>query len=205
MMAFGAFLHKGAFCRSYFNLLDLLVVGVSLVSFGIQYGHFQWKMSVQATEWSALNCCVFCLQIICHFSGEDIEDSACASTSPSHQQSQRTQSQTALSFHLELSCVNVCLNEELRSCFLKLSLISLFMQHVVQCVFVAIRTIGNIMIVTTLLQFMFACIGVQLFKVRRHQNDVNMSAGQAFIKLFCLQGKFYRCTDDAKSSPEDCR
>lgn len=38
-------------------------------------------------------------------------------------------------------------------------------QHVVQCVFVAIRTIGNIMIVTTLLQFMFACIGVQLFKV----------------------------------------
>jgi hypothetical protein len=40
------------------------------------------------------------------------------------------------------------------------------LQHVVQCVFVAIRTIGNIMIVTTLLQFMFACIGVQLFKVR---------------------------------------
>lgn len=39
------------------------------------------------------------------------------------------------------------------------------LQHVVQCVFVAIRTIGNIMIVTTLLQFMFACIGVQLFKV----------------------------------------
>ena len=40
------------------------------------------------------------------------------------------------------------------------------MQHVVQCVFVAIRTIGNIVIVTTLLQFMFACIGVQLFKVQ---------------------------------------
>lgn len=39
------------------------------------------------------------------------------------------------------------------------------LQHVVQCVFVAIRTIGNIVIVTTLLQFMFACIGVQLFKV----------------------------------------
>lgn len=43
---------------------------------------------------------------------------------------------------------------------------SLHLQHVVQCVFVAIRTIGNIVIVTTLLQFMFACIGVQLFKVR---------------------------------------
>ena len=39
------------------------------------------------------------------------------------------------------------------------------LQHVVQCVFVAIRTIGNIVLVTTLLQFMFACIGVQLFKV----------------------------------------
>lgn len=36
MMTFGAFLHQGAFCRNYFNLLDLLVVGVSLVSFGIQ-------------------------------------------------------------------------------------------------------------------------------------------------------------------------
>ena len=36
MTAFGAFLHKGAFCRNYFNLLDLLVVGVSLVSFGIE-------------------------------------------------------------------------------------------------------------------------------------------------------------------------
>ncbi|KAM7402147.1 hypothetical protein PAMP_017412 [Pampus punctatissimus] len=56
------------------------------------------------------------------------------------------------------------------------------LKHVVQCVFVAIRTIGNIMIVTTLLQFMFACIGVQLFK-----------------------GKFYRCTDEAKSSPEECK
>lgn len=36
MTAFGAFLHKGSFCRNWFNLLDLLVVGVSLVSFGIQ-------------------------------------------------------------------------------------------------------------------------------------------------------------------------
>ncbi|OXB83043.1 UNVERIFIED_CONTAM: hypothetical protein H355_001386 [Colinus virginianus] len=56
------------------------------------------------------------------------------------------------------------------------------LKHVVQCVFVAIRTIGNIMIVTTLLQFMFACIGVQLFK-----------------------GKFYKCTDEAKQNPEECR
>lgn len=45
------------------------------------------------------------------------------------------------------------------------------LQHVVQCVFVAIRTIGNIMIVTTLLQFMFACIGVQLFKVSTTEDE----------------------------------
>ncbi|XP_057213136.1 voltage-dependent L-type calcium channel subunit alpha-1D isoform X3 [Triplophysa rosa] len=119
MMAFGAFLHKGAFCRSYFNLLDLLVVGVSLVSFGIQ---------------SSAISVVKILRI--------------------------------LRVLRPLRAIN-------RAKGLK---------HVVQCVFVAIRTIGNIMIVTTLLQFMFACIGVQLFK-----------------------GKFYGCTDDAKSSPEDCR
>lgn len=38
-------------------------------------------------------------------------------------------------------------------------------QHVVQCVIVAVKTIGNIVLVTCLLQFMFAVIGVQLFKV----------------------------------------
>uniref|UniRef100_A0A3Q1G8V9 Voltage-dependent L-type calcium channel subunit alpha n=1 Tax=Acanthochromis polyacanthus TaxID=80966 RepID=A0A3Q1G8V9_9TELE len=117
MTAFGAFLHKGAFCRNYFNLLDLLVVGVSLVSFGIQ---------------SSAISVVKILRV--------------------------------LRVLRPLRAIN-------RAKGLK---------HVVQCVFVAIRTIGNIMIVTTLLQFMFACIGVQLFK-----------------------GKFYRCTDDAKSSPDE--
>ncbi|GAA6069276.1 calcium channel, voltage-dependent, L type, alpha 1F subunit isoform X1, partial [Tachysurus ichikawai] len=33
MTVYGAFLHKGSFCRNWFNLLDLLVVSVSLVSF----------------------------------------------------------------------------------------------------------------------------------------------------------------------------
>uniref|UniRef100_A0A672MX75 Voltage-dependent L-type calcium channel subunit alpha n=1 Tax=Sinocyclocheilus grahami TaxID=75366 RepID=A0A672MX75_SINGR len=102
MTAFGAFLHKGAFCRNYFNLLDLLVVGVSLVSFGIQ---------------SSAISVVKILRI--------------------------------LRVLRPLRAIN-------RAKGLK---------HVVQCVFVAIRTIGNIMIVTTLLQFLFACIGVQLFKV----------------------------------------
>lgn len=48
-------------------------------------------------------------------------------------------------------------------------------QNVVQCVFVAIRTIGNILIVTTLLQFMFACIGVQLFKVHSRQSNFRVA------------------------------
>ncbi|ROI69443.1 Voltage-dependent L-type calcium channel subunit alpha-1D [Anabarilius grahami] len=60
--------------------------------------------------------------------------------------------------------------------------IEIMLKSVIQCVFVAIRTIGNILIVTTLLQFMFACIGVQLFK-----------------------GRFYRCTDEAKHTPEECK
>lgn len=40
------------------------------------------------------------------------------------------------------------------------------LQHVVQCVIVALKTIYNIMLVTCLLNFMFAVMGVQLFKVR---------------------------------------
>uniref|UniRef100_A0AAZ3QDD3 Voltage-dependent L-type calcium channel subunit alpha n=1 Tax=Oncorhynchus tshawytscha TaxID=74940 RepID=A0AAZ3QDD3_ONCTS len=117
MTAFGAFLHKGAFCRNYFNLLDLLVVGVSLVSSAISV--------------------VKILRVL------------------------RVLRRLFVNHQAKGTGSN---------------------KHVVQCVFVAIRTIGNIMIVTTLLQFMFACIGVQLFK-----------------------GKFYRCTDEAKSSPEECK
>uniref|UniRef100_A0A672VBB1 Voltage-dependent L-type calcium channel subunit alpha n=1 Tax=Strigops habroptila TaxID=2489341 RepID=A0A672VBB1_STRHB len=110
MTAFGAFLHKGSFCRNYFNLLDLLVVGVSLVSFGIQ---------------SSAISVVKILRV--------------------------------LRVLRPLRAIN-------RAKGLK---------HVVQCVFVAIRTIGNIMIVTTLLQFMFACIGVQLFKVSSHSQNLH--------------------------------
>ncbi|XP_054859253.1 voltage-dependent L-type calcium channel subunit alpha-1F [Eublepharis macularius] len=119
MTAYGAFLHKGSFCRNWFNLLDLLVVSVSLISFGIH---------------SSAISVVKILRV--------------------------------LRVLRPLRAIN-------RAKGLK---------HVVQCVFVAIRTIGNIMIVTTLLQFMFACIGVQLFK-----------------------GKFYSCTDEAKHTPEDCK
>ncbi|XP_078064004.1 voltage-dependent L-type calcium channel subunit alpha-1F, partial [Mustelus asterias] len=119
MTTFGAFLHRGSFCRNAFNLLDLLVVSVSLISFWLQ---------------SSAISVVKILRV--------------------------------LRVLRPLRAIN-------RAKGLK---------HVVQCVFVAIKTIGNIMIVTTLLQFMFACIGVQLFK-----------------------GKFYSCTDEAKHTPEECR
>uniref|UniRef100_A0A8C5N2Z8 Voltage-dependent L-type calcium channel subunit alpha n=1 Tax=Leptobrachium leishanense TaxID=445787 RepID=A0A8C5N2Z8_9ANUR len=119
MTAYGAFLHKGSFCRNYFNILDLLVVSVSLISFGIQS--------------SAINV-VKILRV--------------------------------LRVLRPLRAIN-------RAKGLK---------HVVQCVFVAIRTIGNIVIVTTLLQFMFACIGVQLFK-----------------------GKLYSCSDSSKSTAAECK
>uniref|UniRef100_A0A8C4TN37 Voltage-dependent L-type calcium channel subunit alpha n=1 Tax=Erpetoichthys calabaricus TaxID=27687 RepID=A0A8C4TN37_ERPCA len=119
MTAYGAFLHKGSFCRNYFNILDLVVVSVSLISSGIQS--------------SAINV-VKILRV--------------------------------LRVLRPLRAIN-------RAKGLK---------HVVQCVFVAIRTIGNIVIVTTLLQFMFACIGVQLFK-----------------------GKFYSCSDGSKHTETECR
>ncbi|XP_078212911.1 voltage-dependent L-type calcium channel subunit alpha-1S isoform X4 [Callithrix jacchus] len=119
MTTYGAFLHKGSFCRNYFNILDLLVVAVSLISMGL--------------ESSAISV-VKILRV--------------------------------LRVLRPLRAIN-------RAKGLK---------HVVQCMFVAISTIGNIVLVTTLLQFMFACIGVQLFK-----------------------GKFFRCTDLSKMTEEECR
>ncbi|XP_053481048.1 calcium channel, voltage-dependent, L type, alpha 1F subunit [Ictalurus furcatus] len=119
MTVYGAFLHKGSFCRNWFNLLDLLVVSVSLVSF------FLHSSAISVVKILRVLRVLRPLRAINRAKG---------------------------------------------------------LKHVVQCVFVAIRTIGNIMIVTALLQFMFACIGVQLFK-----------------------GKFYRCTDEAKHTPDQCK
>uniref|UniRef100_A0A3B3Z7P8 Ion transport domain-containing protein n=1 Tax=Periophthalmus magnuspinnatus TaxID=409849 RepID=A0A3B3Z7P8_9GOBI len=111
MTVYGAFMHEGSFCRNSFNILDLIVVGVSLSS----------AISV-----------VKILRV--------------------------------LRVLRPLRAIN-------RAKGLK---------HVVQCVFVAIKTIGNIVLVTMLLNFMFACIGVQLFK-----------------------GKFYSCTDPVKMTEEE--
>ncbi|XP_077190370.1 voltage-dependent L-type calcium channel subunit alpha-1S isoform X1 [Paroedura picta] len=119
MTTYGAFLHKGSFCRNYFNILDLLVVAVSLISMGFE---------------SSTISVVKILRV--------------------------------LRVLRPLRAIN-------RAKGLK---------HVVQCVFVAIKTIGNIVLVSALLQFMFACIGVQLFK-----------------------GKFYSCTDPLKITEQECR
>ncbi|KAF3860991.1 hypothetical protein F7725_001246 [Dissostichus mawsoni] len=102
MVVHGAFLHPGSFCRNWFNLLDLLVVSVSLVSFFLSHS-------------SAISV-VKILRV--------------------------------LRVLRPLRAIN-------RAKGLK---------HVVQCVFVAIKTIGNIMI-----------------------------------------GKFYRCTDEAKHTPDQCK
>nr|XP_043879778.1 dihydropyridine-sensitive L-type skeletal muscle calcium channel subunit alpha-1-like isoform X2 [Solea senegalensis] len=119
MTTYGAILHKGSFCRNSFNILDLLVVSVSLLSMGM--------------ESSAISV-VKILRV--------------------------------LRVLRPLRAIN-------RAKGLK---------HVVQCVFVAVKTIGNIVLVTMLLDFMFACIGVQLFK-----------------------GKFYACTDPDKMTEEICK
>uniref|UniRef100_A0A8C3L2C0 Voltage-dependent L-type calcium channel subunit alpha n=1 Tax=Chrysolophus pictus TaxID=9089 RepID=A0A8C3L2C0_CHRPC len=127
MTAYGAFLHKGSFCRNSFNILDLLVVAVSLISMGFE---------------SSTISVVKILRV--------------------------------LRVLRPLRAIN-------RAKGLK---------HVVQCVFVAIKTIGNIVVVTTLLQFMFACIGVQLFKVR------DVSDGQEMVPhLFCCRGHFINYVD----------
>ncbi|XP_044589484.1 muscle calcium channel subunit alpha-1 isoform X1 [Cotesia glomerata] len=119
MISYGFVLHDGAFCRSAFNLLDLLVVCVSLISMA-------WRSG-------------------------------------------------AISFIKILRVLRVL--RPLRAINRAKGL-----KYVVKCVIVAIKTIGNIMLVTYLLQFMFAVIGVQLFK-----------------------GKFFSCNDESKITEEECQ
>ncbi|XP_063603707.1 muscle calcium channel subunit alpha-1-like isoform X5 [Penaeus indicus] len=119
VISYGFILHKGAFLRSAFNGLDLLVVAVSLISFSFKDGAISVVKILRV------------LRVL-----------------------------------RPLRAIN-------RAKGLK---------HVVQCVIVAIKTIGNIMLVTCLLEFMFAVIGVQLFK-----------------------GKFFSCNDISKSVEEECQ
>ncbi|XP_076351266.1 muscle calcium channel subunit alpha-1-like isoform X2 [Tachypleus tridentatus] len=117
-VTYGVILHKGSFCRSAFNLLDVLVVSVSLISFAFD------------------NEAISVVKIL-----------------------------RVLRVLRPLRAIN-------RAKGLK---------HVVQCVIVAVKTIGNIMLVTFLLNFMFAVIGVQLFK-----------------------GKFFSCSDPSKMTQQEC-
>ncbi|VDP03539.1 unnamed protein product [Soboliphyme baturini] len=119
VLVYGLVLHKGSFCRNAFNLLDMLVVGVSLTSFGLKSGAISVVKILRV------------LRVL-----------------------------------RPLRAIN-------RAKGLK---------HVVQCVIVAVKTIGNIMLVTFMLQFMFAIIGVQLFK-----------------------GTFFRCNDPSKMTMKECR
>ncbi|XP_054713123.1 muscle calcium channel subunit alpha-1-like [Uloborus diversus] len=118
-ITFGLILHKGSFCRSAFNILDILVVCVSLISFGFDNGAISVVKILRV------------LRVL-----------------------------------RPLRAIN-------RAKGLK---------HVVQCVIVAVKTIGNIMLVTFLLNFMFGVIGVQLFK-----------------------GKFFACNDGSKLFEKDCQ
>ncbi|CAF0874259.1 unnamed protein product [Adineta steineri] len=119
VVSYGLIFHPGAFCRNRFNILDIVVVSVSLISMVIK----DRAISV-----------VKILRV--------------------------------LRVLRPLRAIN-------RAKGLK---------HVVQCVVVAIKTIGNIMLVTFLLQFMFACMGVQLFK-----------------------GTFYSCNDKSMLSEDQCK
>ncbi|XP_029034340.2 muscle calcium channel subunit alpha-1 isoform X1 [Osmia bicornis bicornis] len=119
MISYGFIIHDGAFCRSAFNLLDLLVVCSSLISMSFSSGAFSVVKVLRV------------LRVL-----------------------------------RPLRAIN-------RAKGLK---------HVVQCVIVAVKTIGNIVLVTSLLQFVFAVIGVQLFK-----------------------GKFFLCTDASKMTKDECQ
>ncbi|MPC08106.1 Muscle calcium channel subunit alpha-1 [Portunus trituberculatus] len=125
MVAYGFILHKGAFLRSAFNGLDLLVVAVSLISFSFNKIMSAKWVSVRVTE---------------------------------AQKYDPVFRDGAISVVKILRVLRVL--RPLRAINRAKGL-----KHVVQCVIVAIKTIGNIMLVTCLLEFMFAVIGVQLFKV----------------------------------------
>ncbi|XP_077296961.1 ca[2+]-channel protein alpha[[1]] subunit D [Arctopsyche grandis] len=119
LISYGFIFHNGAFCRSAFNLLDLLVVCVSLIS-------MFWSSGA-----------ISVVKIL-----------------------------RVLRVLRPLRAIN-------RAKGLK---------HVVQCVIVAVKTIGNIVLVTCLLQFMFAVMGVQMFK-----------------------GKFFSCSDGSKMTKLECQ
>lgn len=120
-IVFGVVLHKGSLCREAANVLDVIVVACSIISF------------LSSDKASAISV----MKIL-----------------------------RVLRVLRPLRAIN-------RAKGLK---------RVVQCVIVAVKTIGNIFVITFLLTFMFANIGVQLFK-----------------------GTFYACSDPSKFTKETCK
>ncbi|EDV29728.1 uncharacterized protein TRIADDRAFT_18642, partial [Trichoplax adhaerens] len=119
MIAFGVIMHEGSYFRNIFNILDMIVIAVSIADYTIAEENLKQLKVLRV------------LRVL-----------------------------------RPLRALN-------RARGLK---------HVVQCVFVAIKTIWSIMLVTLLLVFMFAVIGVQLFK-----------------------GRFYFCTDASKMDNSTCK
>ena len=62
----------------------------------------------------------------------------------------------------------------------------IILQHVVQCVIVALKTIYNIILVTVILQFMFAVMGVQLFKVYAYLSN-HLLGSTSYLMLLEMQ------------------
>ncbi|RZC33742.1 muscle calcium channel subunit alpha-1-like, partial [Asbolus verrucosus] len=153
-VSYGCILHDGAFLRSAFNVLDLVVVCVSIVSIFSSQG----AMSVVKI--------LRVLRVLRPLRAIN----------------------RAKGLKHVVQCVIVAVktigNIVLVTCLLQFMFAVIGVQlfkYVVKCVIVAIKTIGNIMLVTYLLQFMFAVIGVQLFK-----------------------GKFSKCTDGSKLTASEC-
>ncbi|XP_043594539.1 muscle calcium channel subunit alpha-1 isoform X9 [Bombus pyrosoma] len=155
MISFGFIIHDGAFCRSAFNLLDLLVVCSSLISMSFSSGAFSVVKVLRVlrvlrplraiNRAKGLKHVVQCVIVAVKTIG------------------------------------NIVLVTSLLQFVFAVIGVQLF-KYVVKCVIVAIKTIGNIMLVTYLLQFMFAVIGVQLFK-----------------------GKFFYCSDASKMTKDECQ
>ncbi|KJH46256.1 transporter, cation channel family protein [Dictyocaulus viviparus] len=130
VVVFGLVFHKGSFCRNAFNLLDILVVAVSLVSFVLKSD----AISV--------------VKIL------------------------RKSSKAYFDYRFILSVLRVL--RPLRAINRAKGL-----KHVVQCVIVAVKTIGNIMLVTFMLQdYCFSIFGIEKF-------DANASITILRRALFC--------------------
>ncbi|XP_013174775.1 PREDICTED: muscle calcium channel subunit alpha-1-like isoform X2 [Papilio xuthus] len=155
LVTYGLVLHPGAFLRSAFNVLDMLVVCVSLISMSFKSGSisvvkilrvFRVLRPLRAINRAkGLKHVVQCVIVAIKTIG------------------------------------NILLVTSLLQFMFAVMGVQMF-KYVVKCVIVAIKTIGNIMLVTYLLQFMFAVVGVQLFK-----------------------GKFFRCNDISKMTKEECQ